>query len=135
MRWFVAIAAAVGTTVFTAVFAQEPATVGSNSPRYPFEPDPSGGFSRTIFETDENPNFKIIIRDFAFPPDRRRHSFAVPSDAFMRILSGEGGITVAGSKLDLIPGARRAVPANAPIDVLNTSEYPLVMRLLIVEAK
>ena len=135
MRWFFAIAAALGTAGLTAVFAQEPATIGGISPRYPFETDPSGGFSRTIFETDENSNFKIIIRDFAFPPDRQRHSLALPSDAFMHLLSGEGEITVARSKLDLIPGARRAVPANAPIEVVNTSEYPLVIRLLILEAK
>src|SRR6516162_10662722 len=33
--------------------AERPATFGGVAPAHPFEPDPSGGFSRVIFETDE----------------------------------------------------------------------------------
>jgi hypothetical protein len=56
------------------------ATPEGPTPAYSFWRDPSGEFlSRTIFETDENPDFKLVIRDFAFPPDKQPHS------AFCRI--------------------------------------------------
>jgi hypothetical protein len=46
-----------------------PAALGGTPPLHP-----SGGFSRTIFETVEDPDFKLIIRDFSFPPDRQTHA-------------------------------------------------------------
>jgi hypothetical protein len=51
-----------------------PAALGGTPPPHPFVSDPSGGFSRTIFETVEDPDFKLIIRDFSFPPDRQTHA-------------------------------------------------------------
>lgn len=100
---------------------------------HPFESDPSGGFSRTIFETDEDPNFKLIIRDFSFPPDRQPHTVTLPSTAFLHLLSGLGETSVANKRLDL--GAGTAVPAGAPIEVVNNGEHLVVIRALIVEAK
>jgi hypothetical protein len=35
----------------------------------------------------------------------------------------------------LTPAARTSVPAEAPIEVVNNGEYPVVVRALIVEAK
>jgi hypothetical protein len=54
-----------------------------------FRPDPSGGFSRTVFETDESPDFKITIRDFSFPPDKQTHAVTLPAAAFIHLLSGQ----------------------------------------------
>jgi quercetin dioxygenase-like cupin family protein len=101
----------------------------------PFEVDPSGGVSRTIFETDEDPNFRLTIRDFSFAPDHQPHTVTLPSGAFVHLLSGLGEISVAKKRLELAPGARMAVPAGAPIEVVNNGEYPVVVRALIVEAK
>jgi quercetin dioxygenase-like cupin family protein len=112
-----------------------PAALGGIPPPHPFEPDPSGGFSRTIFETDEDPNFKLIIRDFSFPPDRQTHTVTLPTGAFLHILGGQGEISIAKQRLPLTAGARTAVPAGAPIDVVNNGEQPVVVRALIVEAK
>jgi len=70
MRKLLVVAAGVATVASSATFAQEPrlapegrvlppkpaerpATFGGVAPAHPFEPDPSGGFSRVIFETDE----------------------------------------------------------------------------------
>lgn len=100
---------------------------------HPFEPDPSGGFSRTIFETDEDPNFKLIIRDFSFPPGQQPHTVTLPSAAFLHLLSGPGEISVAKRRLDLVAGT--AVPAGAPIEVVNNGEDLVVIQALIVEAK
>jgi hypothetical protein len=104
-------------------------------PEHPFLSDPSGGFSRTIFETDEDPNFKIIIRDFAFPPDRPTRTVTLPSGAFLHILGGQGDISIGYQRLGLTVAPRMAVPAGAPLDVVNSGELPVVVRALIVEAK
>ena len=115
--------------------AEIPATLGGTPPPHAFEPDPSGGFSRTIFETDEHPNFKLVIRDFSFPPDRQPHTVTLPSSAFLHLLSGPGEINIAKQRLTLTSVARTAVPSGAPIDVVNSGEQHVVVRVLILEAK
>jgi hypothetical protein len=115
--------------------AELPASLGGAPPPHPFVRNPSGGFSRTIFETDEDPNFKLIIRDFSFPPDRQTRTVTLSSGAFLQILGGEGEISIAKNRLPLNAAARTAVPAGAPIEVMNNGEHAMVMRALIVEAK
>jgi hypothetical protein len=115
--------------------AQEAGTLGGVPPPHIFEPDPSGGFSRTIFETDEDPNFKISIREYSFPPDKQPHTVTIPTAAFAHVLSDPSEITIATKQLDLSVNKRAAVPANAPIAVVNTGEDAVVVRALIVEAK
>jgi quercetin dioxygenase-like cupin family protein len=104
-------------------------------PAHPFQPDPPGGFSRTIFATDEDADFKAVIRDFSFPPDGRPHTIAFPSAAVVHRLSGFGAVSVSNQQLLLTPRARIAVPAGAPIKVTNSGDEPVVIRALIVEAK
>jgi quercetin dioxygenase-like cupin family protein len=115
--------------------AKMPAALGGNPPTHLFVSDPSGGYSRTIFETNENPDFKLTIRDFAFPPDKQPHTVTPRSAAFLHLLSGLGEISIAKQRLALTPVARTSVPAGAPIEVVNNGEYPVVVRALIVEAK
>jgi hypothetical protein len=115
--------------------AQESGTLGGVPPPHVFQPDPSGGFSRTIFETDEDPNFKITIREYSFPPDKQPHTVTIQSGAFAHVLSDPSKITIATKQLDLSVSKRAAVPANAPIAVVNTGEDAVVVRALIVEAK
>jgi quercetin dioxygenase-like cupin family protein len=112
-----------------------PATLGGAPSLHPFARDLSGGFSRTIFETDEDPNFKLIIRDFSFPPNRQSHTITLPSGAFVQLLSGLGEISVANQRLTLTTGARTAVPAGVPIAIVNDGQQPSVVRALIVEGK
>jgi quercetin dioxygenase-like cupin family protein len=115
--------------------AEMPATLQGTPPEHPFVSDLSGGFSRTIFETDEDPNFKLVIRDFSFPPDRQTHTVTLPSAAFLHILGGQGEISIAKQRLALTAAARMAAPAGAPLEVVNNGEQPVVVRALIVEAK
>ena len=115
--------------------AEIPVTLGGVPPPRPFEPDPSAGFSRIIFETEEDPNFKLVIRDFSFPPDRKPRTITLPSAAFLHLLSGSGDISIAMQRLALTPGARTVAPAGAPIEVVNSGEQPVVVRALMVETK
>src|ERR1700730_6833317 len=152
MRRLLALAASLAAVASIAAFAQEPklapegrgllpkpaeapATLQATLPPHAFWRDPSGGFSRTIFETDENPDFKVIIRDFSFPPDRHPHTITLPSTAFVHFLGEPGEISIAKKRLALTLVARTAVPAGAPIEVVNKGQYPVVVRALIVEAK
>jgi hypothetical protein len=115
--------------------AEMPAELQSTPPPHLFKPDPSGGASRTVFETDEDPNFKIVIQDFSFPPDRQRHIVTLPSGAFLHLLTGEGEVSIAKQRTVLLARSRTAVPAGAPIEVVNSGQYPMVVRALIVEVK
>jgi hypothetical protein len=111
-----------------------PQTLGGLRPPHLFKPDPSGVFSRTIFETDEDPNFKLIIRDFSFPPDKQPRAINLPSAAFIQLLSGPDEVSIAKQRMAL-GAARTAVPASEPIEVTNSGEQPVVVRALILEAK
>ena len=152
MRLLFALATSLVATASVAAFAQEPqlapegrgllpepaempATLGGTPATHPFVSERWGGFSRTMFETDEHPDFKVIIRDFSFPPDKQPHIVTLPSAAFLHLLSGPAEIRVAKKPLEMSPVARTAVPAGAPIEVVNSGEYPVVVRALIVEAK
>lgn len=115
--------------------SEMPTTFGGPPPEHPFVSDRSGTFSRTIFETDEDPNFRLVIRDFSFPPDRRTRTVTLPFAAFVHFLGEPGETTIAGHRAAVTSTARMAVPAGTPIEVMNPGEQPVVMRVLIVEAK
>ena len=101
-----------------------------------FSVGPSGVLSRTVFETDEDPNFRLIFQDFSFPPDNQPRAVTLPSAAFFHVLSGKGEISVARQRVELTPLARTpAAPAGAPVEVVNRGDEPMVLRGLIVEAK
>jgi hypothetical protein len=104
------------------------------APPYVFKADPSGGLSRTILETDEEPNFRLIIREFSFRPDRQAHTLTLPAGALVQFPNGPVEISVATKRLEA-PGTSMAVPAGAPIEVLNNGEYPVGLRAIILEAK
>jgi len=115
--------------------AEPPENLGGVPPLHVFSTDPSGAFARTLFETDDDPDFKITIREYSFPPDKKKHTLAFPSGAFARLLDGSGEITLSNNRLDLSSIARAAVPAGAPIDVVNDGDSPMIVRTLILEAK
>lgn len=151
MRQFLAIVAGIAFVASSATFAQERALAPEGRgllPRPPatipeaptdalqFSADPLGGLSRTVFETDDDPNFRLIIRDFSFPPDNQPHTVPVPSAIFLRVLSGKGEIRVAKQRVELTPlGRTPAIPNGAPVEVVNSGDYPMVLTGLIVEAK
>lgn len=114
--------------------SEEPA-LGGTPPARPFEPDASGGFSRIVFSSEEDPNFKVIIREYAFPPDNKAHVVTLRAAALVHVL-GEGvSIAVAKEPLELKAGARATVPANTPIEVTNRGEREVVIRFLTFEGK
>jgi hypothetical protein len=150
VRKLLIIALSIATVASSAAFPQEQKLAPEGRgllPRPPaatreapgvrrFSVDPSGGLSRTVFETDEDPNFRLTFRDFSFPPDKEPHTVILPSAAFLHVLSGNGQISVAKQKVKLTPLARMpAVPAGAPIRVVNSGDYPMVLRSLTVETK
>jgi hypothetical protein len=115
--------------------AEVPTELGGIPAPHVFAPDPSGAFSRTIFETDADPDFKISIREYSFPPDHQKHEVAFPSGAFVHLLTGPGEATVANKKLDLGAVARTPLPAGAKVEITGTGDDPVIVRALIVEEK
>ena len=112
-----------------------PSALAGDTPSRPFVVDASGGVSRIIFETGENPDFKIVIRDYSIPPDRQTHTVALPTGALLHVLSGQGEIRVGENRLALTTAARFAAPPGTPLSVANNGEHPVVVRALILEAK
>jgi hypothetical protein len=150
MRHLLVIAAVVAAVASSAAFAQQqtlapegrgllprpPAATPEAPVAHRFSVGPSGVLSRTVFETDEDPNFKLTFRDFSFPPDKQRHALTLPSAAVLHLLSGKAEISVAKQRMGLSNLARTPpVPAGAPIEIVTSGEYPVVVRALIVEAK
>ena len=150
MRQLLVIAAGIGVVASSAAFAQQqelategrgllprpPAATREASDAHRFSVNQSGGLSRTVFETDEDPNFKLTFRDFSFPPDKQPHALTLPSAAVLHLLSGKAEISVAKQRMGLTNLARTPpVPAGAPIEIVTSGEYPVVVRALIVEAK
>lgn len=100
-----------------------------------FVPDPSGGSSRIVFQSDENPDFKLVIRDFSFPPDEQSRSFSLPSGGLIHIVSGQGHVAIGNDHSRLQVGVRAEARAGATVSVVNTGQRPLIVRALALEAK
>jgi hypothetical protein len=83
----------------------------------------------------QDPNFKLVIHDFIFPPDKQPHTVTLPYAAFLHFLSEPGEISIAQQRSALTAVARTAVPPGAPIELVNNGEHPVIVRALIVEAK
>jgi quercetin dioxygenase-like cupin family protein len=112
-----------------------PATLGGTPPANPFVQGASGVFSRTVFQTDEDPNFTITIRDYSFPPDGQTHTVTLPAAALLHLRGQLSEIGLAGQQVKLTAGARMVLPAGAPVAVTNTGEQAVVVRAVILEAK
>jgi len=93
-----------------------PAALGGPRPEHPLVSDPSGAFSRTVFETDEDPNFRLAVRDLSFPPHRQAHTVTLPFAAFVQILGGQAEIKIADTPLLFNGVARAAVVGRKNCD-------------------
>jgi hypothetical protein len=155
MTRLIAVAAAVvsaanlSITASSGVLAQEPTlapegrgllpiptvtTPEEPASPYLFKADPSGGLSRTVFETADDPNFRILIRDYSFPPDHQVRTLILSDSAFVHLARRSGEIRVGKRPLET-RSERFAVSADTPIEVVNNGEYPLVLRVIILKAK
>ena len=114
---------------------EAPATLAGTPPAHPFVPDPAGGFSRNIFETDQGPDFKIVIRDYSFPANQQTRMGALPAGAVLHVLSGEGEVLAGNTRLALTSARRAIAPAGTALSVMNTGQQPLIVRVLTLEPK
>ena len=112
-----------------------PETLGGVPPPHPFETTPTGVLARTVFETNEDPNFKLTIRDYSFPPANQAKTLTLPAAALLQNRSAHGDFSIANQKLDLTGTARIAVPSGAPVDVTNNGDRAVVVRSITIEPK
>jgi hypothetical protein len=106
----------------------------ASAPAWAFAPDPAGGYSRVVFETDEDPDFKIIIRDYAFPPGQGQQALRLPAGAMLHFVSGRPGVAIADAPLSEA-ASRAFVPPGAKVEVTTQDQRPAAVRALTLEAK
>ena len=112
-----------------------PETLGGVPPPHPFELTPSGVLARTVFETNEDPNFKLTIHDFSFPPNPQAKTLTLPAAALLQNRSSHGQISINKQSVDLAGTARIAVAPGAPVDVVNNGDRAVVVRTITVTPK
>jgi hypothetical protein len=100
----------------------------------PFERDASGTLSRIVFESDEDPNFKVVIRDVSVPPDRQAHTLALPAQAMLQRRTGSAEFTIDKKRAEL-PTAIMTVSPSQSVELLNTADKNSVVRIYRFEAK
>jgi quercetin dioxygenase-like cupin family protein len=140
MRRLLTLITGFAAAMSIAAFAQGPQPAPGTQAPAASEPrgfirDPSGWLSRIVFESDDNPDFKITIREFSFPPQPQAHTVNLPSFALARVVSGQAEVGTDKLKSLLSAGARTALPAGAPLVVVNNGNAPVIMRSLMLEPK
>lgn len=110
------------------------ATLGGIPPPHPFVSDPSGGYSSVLFQSTEDPNFNVTIRDYSFPPDQQAHTLTLPTGALLQTRSDTGEISIAKERVPAAT-ARIAVPAGAPVEVTASGDTAAVVRVYSFETK
>jgi len=115
--------------------AQTPATLEGAPPAHPFELDASGTLSRILFESNEDPNFKVVIRDVSVLPGQQVQMLNLNATALVQLRGGAAEVTIANQKGEPTGGARLMAPAGTPIGVINRSASDSVIRIYSFEAK
>jgi hypothetical protein len=110
------------------------ATLGGVASVHPFVSDPSGGFSRVLFQSSDDANFNVTIKDYSFPPDRQARRITLPGGALLQLRDDVAAVTVAQQRVEAV-AARVAAPAGAPVEVTNGGDTAAVIRVLLFEAK
>jgi hypothetical protein len=100
-----------------------------------FVTDAAGGLSRVVFETDEDPNLKITIRDFLILPNGKPNLLTSPAAMFVHFLSATSEVKIAGQLIALSAGQRAAVAARTPLEVTVKGGRAVVLRAVILQPK
>jgi hypothetical protein len=108
-----------------------PASEGANF----YAPDAAGGLSRVIFETDEDPNFTITIRDFLILPNGKTNLLTSPAAMFVHFLGAPGEVKIAAEPMAFAAGQRAAVAARLPLEVTVKGGRATVLRAVIFQPK
>jgi hypothetical protein len=115
--------------------AQTPGALDGALPVHPFELDPSGILSRILFESDEDPNFRVVIRDVSVLPGQQLQTRNLNATALVQPRGGTAEVTVANQKAESAGATRLMAPAGAPIAIINRGPSESVIRIYSFEAK
>ncbi len=115
--------------------AQTPATLEGGPPVHPFELDASGTLSRTLFESNEDPNFKVVIRDVSVLPGQQVQTLNLNATALVQPRGGAAEVTVANQKAEPAGTARLMAAPGTPIGVVNRGARDSIVRIYSFEAK
>jgi hypothetical protein len=100
-----------------------------------FLTDAAGSLSRVIFETDEDPDFKITIRDFLILPNGKANLLTSPAAMFVHFLGATSEVKIASQVMAFDAGQRAAIAARTPLEVTVKGGRAAVLRALILQPK
>jgi hypothetical protein len=107
----------------------------TGAPNYAFLSDSAELSSRVVFETEEDPNFNIRIRDYSVPPGRGPVGITSANVAILEMRTDRGTLEIGKSPQTWNQGGTATVPAGTPIQLTNPTDRELIIRLYYVEGK
>jgi hypothetical protein len=108
---------------------------GGLKPRHALAPQDSGIFSRTVFEMNESPDFKVEIRDLSLPPGAKSSTRSQSETTVLEMRTDRGMVKIGEQSAEWQQDGDIVVPPGVPIELQNPTERELLVRLYLVEAK
>jgi hypothetical protein len=101
---------------------------------HPFSQISPGVFSRTIYRSAPSAGLAVEVHDFEIAP-KRTGSLSVEGPAVLGVRAGSGSLTVGQQRRDITPGLVLSIPQGASVQVANSADQPVTIRVYVVTAR
>ena len=120
--------------VKTALLPETAGDEKSLSTYQPAKPYAANGnaLGRTVFQADAPAGYRVEVRDWKVPVGKQTDGTALPGAAFIEVRSGSGSLQAGENKQELQLGAIVSISQDQPFTVVNTGQWPLVLRVYVV---
>lgn len=111
----------------------EPGILSTTPLANSFKFDSSGELSRMVYQTNEDPHFNVVVRDFSIPPDGKNHRLTFTVTSMLQIHGDLAKISVDSQEIALPDTQNIAVTPGATVDVVNSGKREAVISVIAVE--
>src|SRR5579862_4807309 len=85
-------------------------------------------YSRLLFETSDDPNFRIRIKDLSIPPRMTSADLKMPADTIVEIITGLGKLTIENKEHNWKQGTIILVHKDVPMTLVNDGDREMIVR-------
>ena len=96
---------------------------------------PAGHLSRTFFQTEGPPGYRVELQDLSLAPKKRVDNISFPGAAFLDVRYGSGILTLGDHKQELSVGSSFSVSQGQSFSLESTGEHPLSVRAFLIGAQ